>query len=184
MNEIWKPILGYELLYEVSTFGNIRSINSGLGIANKKDKILKCFTDKNGYSHIGLTDEFGNRKNKLIHRLVALTFIENIHNKKYINHIDGVKSNNDISNLEWVTQSENMKHCFEIGLQTPTKFWIGKTGINHHSSKRIICINDGLIYDSIISASEKYKLHRTAISAVCRGIQQSTGGLKFSYYPL
>lgn len=79
-------------------------------------RIMKPTKKQNGYYQIGLRDKNGDRKHYHIHRLVASTFIKNKGGKKYVNHIDGDKSNNNINNLEWVTQSENTIHAYENDL--------------------------------------------------------------------
>lgn len=103
--EIWKKINypNVKNCYEISSHGNFKNINI--------DKPRK-FKLTNGYitTKIGLTT--GQYKDKAIHRLVAEAFIENINNKKYVNHKDGNKKNNNIDNLEWVTQSENTQHYY------------------------------------------------------------------------
>jgi len=78
--------------------------------------ILKPAKDQKGYMRVGLVIN-GKLTTKKVHRLVASAFLENRYNKPQVNHIDGNKSNNDVSNLEWVTQSENKKHSFLIGLE-------------------------------------------------------------------
>jgi hypothetical protein len=121
--EIWKDIEGYEGYYQVSNFGRVKSLN-----VFGKEKHRKLQTDKNGYLVIGLR-KLGKEKNCKVHRLVALTFIPNSNNKKTINHIDGVKTNNQVSNLEWATYSENMTHAFITGLkpnQSGSKNWQAK----------------------------------------------------------
>lgn len=101
--EIWKKInyVDVKNCYEISSYGRFKNIDT--------NKFLKL-NFKNGYktTHIGLTT--GKYKSKFVHRLVAETFMENNDNKKYVNHKDGNKTNNNINNLEWVTQSENMIH--------------------------------------------------------------------------
>ena len=108
--EIFKDIEGYEGLYQISNKGRVKSLervtSSGCPI---KEKIRVNSTKKNGYEFIILYKD-GKGKNFYIHRLVALAFIPNIDNKSQVNHIDENKSNNCVSNLEWVTNNENQRH--------------------------------------------------------------------------
>jgi hypothetical protein len=104
--EIWKSVKGYEDIYEVSNFGNIKSLGKS---KEKKEKIFKG-TFRKGYLCATL------RKNNiakiyLVHRLVAIAFIKNTDNKKQVNHKNGIKSDNNVDNLEWNTAFENMQHA-------------------------------------------------------------------------
>ena len=99
--EIWKPVVGYEGLYMVSNWGRVKSIKFG------KERILKQ-NIRRGYYYVGLSKN-GIVKNYYVHRLVATYFVDNPNNKEQVNHKDGVKTNNVYTNLEWVTQEENMK---------------------------------------------------------------------------
>lgn len=105
MNEVWKVINGFEA-YKVSNYGRVYS--------TKTLRLLKPLKHTRGYLQVQL-----GRKNKLlVHRLVAEAFLPNDSNKPFINHIDGNKANNCVSNLEWVTQYENMQHASTAGLLT------------------------------------------------------------------
>ena len=110
MQEIWKPVEGYEN-YFVSNLGKV-----------KRDGIeLHPSIDNTGYMRIGLnkfSGEYSEQKKFLLHRLVAETFISNPENKPEVNHIDGNKQNNCVSNLEWVTRCENVRHASKNGLMT------------------------------------------------------------------
>ena len=102
--EIWKSIQGYEGLYEVSNFGNVRSldrkVNQANGtIGNYKGKVLKGETDSRGYKRVRLSKNNKSKKFQ-IHRLVALAFIPNTENKPFVNHIDENTSNNNANNLK------------------------------------------------------------------------------------
>jgi len=101
----WRPVVGYEGIYEVSNTGLVRTVAG---------KELKPYLHKQGYLRIKLTSG-GTRKSFLIHRLVAEAFIPNEHELPTINHKDGDPSNNDVSNLEWCTQKENVAHAVETG---------------------------------------------------------------------
>lgn len=111
--ENWKPVIGYEEIYEVSDLGNVRSIvdrkNSYVG------KVLQPTLRKNGYLQFGLTKD-GKTKWFKASRLVARTWIPNPESKPTVNHKDGLKTNDKVSNLEWATIAENTKHAYDMGL--------------------------------------------------------------------
>ena len=82
-------------------------------------KFMKLLKDKDGYLTIGLVKEQGQKQKRFrVHRLVAITFIENPNKKPFINHKNAVKNDNRVSNLEWCTAKENTKHARELGLQS------------------------------------------------------------------
>lgn len=119
--EKWKSILNYEDLYEISSFGRVRSldrevIRENQGNFKKSGQIIGGYVTPHGYIRLQLSKE-GKQKNYFIHRLVAEAFIEKIQGKDWVNHKDGDKTNNKISNLEWVTQSENLIHAYDEGLK-------------------------------------------------------------------
>lgn len=118
MTEIYKTIDDYPN-YEVSNLGNVRNRLTG--------KVLRPDRSKRGYLRIDLR-KYGKKKKFLIHRLVANAFIPNPENKRTVNHINGCKTDNYVSNLEWNTDSENQKHAHRIGLKEIT---------NNHISNRI-----------------------------------------------
>lgn len=126
MIEIWKDVFGYENAYQISNLGRLKSLErkvktKGDAFRVKKEKTVKLkFNRFNGYLFHQLSIN-GIKKNFHIHRLVALAFIPKIENKPEVNHIDGNKSNNHISNLEWCTKSENMSHSYKTNLHKPTK---------------------------------------------------------------
>src|ERR1700721_2323242 len=112
--EIWKPIKGYDGLYEVSNFGRVKSLArkmiKGKNIFYSKERILKHQKMITGYYLIILSlDKI--TKGFLIHRLVGNAFIENPNNHLIINHIDGIKTNNYYKNLEWCSQKYNNHHA-------------------------------------------------------------------------
>jgi hypothetical protein len=106
MNEIWKPILGFEGKYLISSYGNVFSLNKGGSM---------YLHSKRGYKVVELYLSKGKYKKFLVHRLVAIAFIPNPENKPFINHIDNDGLNNDISNLEWCTPRENVHHMIKCG---------------------------------------------------------------------
>jgi len=121
-NEVWEYVVGYEKKYQVSNLGRVK--RSGYNKVSKDCKYRRAYKDekeiaqmirKNGYKKLslGLNKVI---KNELVHRLVALAFIQNPMNKKCVNHIDGNKENNNVKNLEWATSKENINHAIDIGL--------------------------------------------------------------------
>lgn len=121
-NEIAKDILDYECKYLITNFGRIFSLKDN----HNKDRILerKSSYDSNGYPSIGL---YKNNilDTRLIHRLVAEAFIPNPNSYPEVNHIDGVKTNNVFTNLEWVTSSQNKQHAHRLGLYPPNTHILG-----------------------------------------------------------
>lgn len=136
--EEWRGVTGYEDALQVSNYGRIKRLASNVLKWNKsklgkpflhntkvEEKILKQQIDRCGYSNIR-TQIKGIRFSSKVHRLVMTAFVPNNENKRCINHKDGVKSNNMLSNLEWVTDSENILHAIKNGLLKV------KTGENAH----------------------------------------------------
>ena len=125
-NEIWKVINNYNGYYEVSNFGRVRSITRKIertdpNNSNKKmlftykGKLIPFWITKKGYCRCTLNIN-GNKKNHLVHQLVAKAFLKNENNKPQVNHINCIKTDNTVENLEWVTNTENHLHAKENGL--------------------------------------------------------------------
>ena len=109
-NEVWRDVVGYEGLYEVSDKGNIYSVERISSQGKKCGGLtLKPIHDKNGYLTVALYEN-GLGKNKKIHRLVSEAFLPNPNNYPEVNHIDEVKDNNNVNNLEWCTREYNSNH--------------------------------------------------------------------------
>lgn len=110
--EIWKDIVGYEGFYKISNKGNITSFS-----AWKKNDFLKPCVCPNGYTKVTLCKE-KQRKVFYVHRLVAINFLDNCNGYKQVNHKDGNKQNNCVSNLEWCDAKYNLSHAVLNGLRT------------------------------------------------------------------
>jgi hypothetical protein len=129
--EIWKNIKGYEGKYQVSSIGRVKSLqristfNNSKGL--KKEIIIKTWNDE-GYIRVKLSNN-SVEKTYRVHRLVANEFLENPFNKSQVNHKNGIKTDNSVENLEWVTNSENSIHAFENNLRK------SPLGSNHVNSK-------------------------------------------------
>ena len=132
--------------------------SNGKVFSKRRNKFLNGSTDKYGY----LIYQLGNKNRVKAHRLIALSFIPNQENKPQVNHIDGNKKNNDVSNLEWVTNSENLKHAHKIGLIK------NKKGKEDSKTKEIFVFNrEGELLFScwgLKEAEEKTGIDWTAIA--------------------
>ena len=149
--EKWKEINGFEDLYMVSNKGNVFSI--------KRRKTLKLQKKGKNYFCVRLHNK-KNIKSLYVHRLVAEAFIPNPENKPQVNHKDGVKANNSIDNLEWVTNIENRNHAIKNMLVTNTRIVTIKKGDKKYTFNKIvdaqkhIGCSRRLIHDVL---SKKYK---------------------------
>ena len=125
-NEIWKVINNYNGYYEVSNFGRVRSITRKIERTDPNDidkkrlftykgKLIPFWITKKGYCRCTLNIN-GNKKNHLVHQLVAKAFLSNENNKPQVNHINCIKTDNTVENLEWVTNTENHLHATANGL--------------------------------------------------------------------
>jgi len=121
MNVKWEWVVGYEGLYKVSSDGDVVSVarivfdSSGNKLYTKSEKYLKPFLTKQGYLRVILCKDAITKKYP-VHRLVALAFIENPDRKRTVNHKNGIKTDNRLSNLEWMTHKENTIHAIENGM--------------------------------------------------------------------
>lgn len=181
IEEIWLPIPNYEDFYLVSNIGNIKGLNYR-GTGRSQNLILT--RNKQGYVRIHLQVD-NICKGFMAHRLVAMTFIPNPNNKKEVNHINGIKHDNRIENLEWVTPKENTSHAIRTGLSkgNPCKYKGIKRGPTPASYKPVIQMDkdDNFIqrFESMQSAVIALKLNAGKISEVCSGKRKTTGGFKF-----
>lgn len=127
--ETWKNVKGYEGLYQISNKGNVKSLRKWDVNAKKfinSEHIMKPTNNGNGYLIVSFKVN-GQRKNKYIHRLVAEAFIDNPNNENYVNHKDFNTQNNEVGNLEWCSQKENIKHS-TINMKKPKSITHSNTG--------------------------------------------------------
>lgn len=146
-----------------------------------KEKFLKKNKDTKGYYTVVL---YKNKKryNKKIHRLVAEAFILNLENKPQVNHKNGIKTDNRVENLEWVTPKENIQHAYKILNYKGSRF--GKFGKNNDNTKRILQIKNNNIINQFWGLKEAQKqtgVHYTNIAACCRKERKTAGGYQWKY---
>lgn len=165
MKEIWKDVVWYEWLYQVSDLGKVKSLNYN---KTKREKILNGSTTRDWYLRVCLTKNLI-EKTHAIHRLVLSSFILNINNKPQINHKNGIKSDNRVENLEWCTAGENIRYSYSnLNRKSVNR---GKIWINNHCSKRIKQFNkDGNFIKLWYWTGEIkrcLRFDRSAITACC-----------------
>lgn len=155
----FKPIKGFEHEYAINKNGRILSLLT--------DQIANTSVDTNGYLMVNLYKD-GKRYAKRVHILVAQAFIPNPDNLPVVNHIDGNKTNPNVTNLEWCTYSENTQHAHRTGLQDKT------------SNKEVVR-EDGKRYASLTEAAKDTGISKSAISKVLHGVRVSAGGYRWKY---
>lgn len=165
MQEIWKDVIGYEGLYQVSDCGNVRSICGRYG----DEVILKQGIGSTGYRIVTLCGK-GKQKTANVHRLVAKAFLPNPNGYPCINHKDENKTNNSVSNLEWCSYQYNNAYGKRI-LKMNQKRW-----------KYVQCVETGVIYSSASYAQKLTGIIQTSISSCCRGKLKTAGGFHWKYF--
>lgn len=197
--EVWKDINEYEGLYQVSNLGRIKSLKRNTA----REKIMKPKENRDGYFIVNLCKN-GNITTKKIHRLVAENFIPNPENKYSVNHINGIKKDNRIENLEWATASEQAKHAVKTGLwkwddnrKIKLRNTLIEKGINpQKNSIHTKCHSFGVVkviqkddngniikvWDSMSDASRAIGVPVSHIVRVCKGIRKHARGYVWSYY--
>lgn len=176
MEEIWKDIEDFEEFYIINNIWIVKRLNYN---RSWREKILKLRIDKAGYLYTTLSKN-SIRKTCKVHRLVAKTFIPNPYNKPQVNHINWIKSDNRVENLEWVTGAENILHAYKIWLKKPSKNhfyfhnnpnkWVfGKESRNAKPilqyTKELILIRE---WWSSIDATRELLIDSSSISRCCK----------------
>jgi uncharacterized C2H2 Zn-finger protein len=173
MEEIWKDAKDYEQYLKVSNLGRVfrkeREWITGKGLKRKYiGKIIEPSIMR-GYCYIPV-----GRFQRNLHRIIANTFIPNPNDLKQVNHINGIKSDNRIENLEWISPSDNQKHAYKFGFKKPTRKLaklIFQYDLNNNFVKKWDCITD----------AHKSGFNRAAIIRCAKGKQITSYGYKWSY---
>lgn len=168
-NLCFRDVVGFEGLYKVSDTGIVFSVR-----ANKE---LKPFVTEWGYLSVQLRNN-GKKHNKFVHRLVGEAFLEKPDGVVEINHKDGNKKNNYVSNLEWCTSSQNHSHrCHVLG-EKPTNLHI----MHQKNSKRVVCVETGEAFKSITDASKSAGVGLPTMSAHLNGKTENCAGLHWRFH--
>lgn len=177
--EIWKEIDGYYGLYQISNFGRVRSFKYG------NPKILKEKTNNKGYKWVILCSN-GIKNHFLIHRLVAKYFLDNENDYKIVNHIDENPSNNNVVNLEWCSQSDNIKKSSKFNTYNKINKIIYKTrkSKNNDTDNRVRQLLDGNIIKTFKNSIEVEKclgFDKSFILSCCRNKRKSAYGYQWQF---
>lgn len=151
---LWKDITGYNGKYQVNILGQVRVKLTDKRLRRGQWRILKGSLYNTGYIYFKLNND----KRYSQHRLIAEHFIPNPENKPQVNHINGIKNDNRIENLEWVTAKENYKHAESIGLLDNARIEQGKK-LAIIRCKKTIDLYTGIVYDSLKDACYRLNLN-------------------------
>lgn len=171
----WKSVLNLEGVYEVSSTGQVRSL--------KRNIIMSQSLDKRGYPKVNLQVN-GKNKSVLVHRLVATAFIDNPHAKPCVNHKNGIKHDNRVENLEWVTYLENTQHSYTVLLRKGVNYRkYGKLNSNRRAVNQFDIYGNFIrSWDSIIDIENAGVCRsNTNITACCRHRVKTAVGFKWEY---
>lgn len=192
MNEIWKPIKGYEGYYEASNLGNIRSVDRViLSTANilhtehkqlRRGRVLKQGNGRKGYKIVVLQRD-GQKRTMYTHRIIAMTFVENPYNKPCIDHINGICTDNRAENLRWCTQKENINNPNTVYKNLDT---LKQNALTNCKAKTILQLDkDSLEVIQEISPKSSYFKDmgyvRAYITSACRNRKKNAYGYKWAF---
>jgi HNH endonuclease/NUMOD4 motif len=173
---VWKFIKGYNSEYRINNDGEVESCKYGYW-----RKMAQTINKGNGYFEVSLSDGCGKAKHFTIHRLLAIYFLDKVKGKNFVNHKDGNKLNNKLTNLEWCTKSENGEHAYKMGLNKgcpkEKRYFYGKSGSKHPSSKPLIVIFKKEIktisFASIIDAKKYLNVAESYFREIVSGRKKS-----------
>lgn len=181
--EEWRPVVGYEGLYEVSDWGNVRSLDvylpsKGGSVALRRGRLLKQHFDKDGYCRVGVHKN-GKGSTVAVHRLVAEAFVPNLDNLPIIDHIDGHRDNNMADNLRWFTVSLNnsteqarKRKSIAASRRNDNKVKIRQYSLGGEPLRD---------FNSSMDMERELGFDRSSVIRVCQGKQHTSYGYKWEY---
>ncbi len=169
--EEWKPIAECNGEYYISDHGRVKSMKFG------KERILKPCPNTRGYLIVFVAGKWEKQRCNLIHQLVAKTFLPNPESKPQVNHKDGNKLNNSVTNLEWMTHQENIQHAWDTGLFEEKRKAIVRACIIQ-KSKPVIDLYTGIKYNSL---SDACRVNNLRYSTEAMRIKMAYKTIRFNY---
>ncbi|WP_019124649.1 NUMOD4 domain-containing protein [Peptoniphilus grossensis] len=174
----WNPIKGYEGLYEVSEEGQIRSLDRYQNNHGKpqfiRGKTKSLRKDPQGYLMTDLYKE-GKQETVRVHRVVAEAFIKNTFNLPTVNHKDGNKENNKLSNLEWASYKDQSEHLYKNNLKSKKGIEKSIKAMAKATSIKVRCKNNNKVYSSISKAAKEVGASASQLSIACKIISKAAG---------
>lgn len=169
-NEIWKPVVGYEGLYEVSDLGKVRLL--------KRNIILKQ-SNRGGYKRVWLFNGV-HKSQHSVHRLVLCAFVPNVYNKPEVNHKDLKKDNNRLENLEWCTPKENIDHAVKNYARKPYKMKEDhKKKIRAAVSRPVIDTKTGIVFSCVTEAANELGMTRSTLAHYLLGTRKNKTSMAY-----
>lgn len=181
MEEIWKDIKGFEGKYQISNIGNVKSLEREVRNTNNstrivKERILKLQNNPHKYKMVAMSKE-SYIKPFVTHRLVATAFIPNPENKPCVNHINGIRWDNRVENLEWCTHKENTRHMIDVLGFRKTAEMIENSAKTKR--KKVINEDTGQVYESVKSCAIDLGISRHYLSGQLTGNEKKVHPIKF-----
>lgn len=186
MKEVWKQIHSYEGIYEISSYGNVKSLDryipntNGVGKRMIKGRQMKTCKNNSGYHCITLKNN-GNSKTLTVHRLVATHFIPNPNHYEDVNHNDECKGNNLVNNLMWMSHKDNINYG-DRNKKASEKLKGTRTLSGNGNASKVINMDTLKEFNTILEASYHYNIPKTGISNCCRNKAKTCGGYEWMYY--